>query len=248
MARFEGRVVLVTGAATGIGRATALRLAGEGASLFLCDLAADALGETAELAREGAKAVESRACDVGDEAQVRATVAACIARYAKLDALCNVAGILYFEHFEKIPLERWRRVQAVNVDGVFLMCREAMPHLCATRGAIVNVGSTAGLAGLPYGAAYGASKGAVHAMTRAIAVEYAARGVRANSVCPASIETRMAHPSFPEGVRMPLLQRAASLHGVRGPEVVADLIAFLASDEALHISGAEIRIDGAALA
>jgi NAD(P)-dependent dehydrogenase (short-subunit alcohol dehydrogenase family) len=248
VARFEGRVVLVTGAATGIGRATALRLAGEGASLFLCDVVADALAETAELARASAKAVESRTCDVSDEAQVRATVAACIARFARLDALCNVAGILYFEHFEKIPLERWRRVQAVNVDGVFLMCREAIPHLCATRGAIVNIGSTAGLAGLPYGAAYGASKGAVHAMTRAIAVEYAARGVRANSVCPASIETRMAHPSFPEGVRMPLLQRAASLHGVRGPEVVADLIAFLASDEALHISGEEIRIDGAALA
>jgi NAD(P)-dependent dehydrogenase (short-subunit alcohol dehydrogenase family) len=118
----------------------------------------------------------------------------------------------------------------------------------ATRGAIVNVGSTAGLAGLPYGAAYGASKGAVHALTRAIAVEYARRGLRCNSVCPASIETAMMRPTFPEGVDLRLLQRAASLHGVRGPEVVADLIAFLASDEAIHISGEEIRIDGAALA
>lgn len=248
MARFDGKVVLISGAATGIGRATALRLAGEGASLFLCDVAAEPLAETAGLARASAQAVESRACDVSDEAQVRGTVAACIARFARLDVLCNVAGILYFEHFEKIPLERWRRVQAVNVEGVFLMSREALPHLCATRGAIVNVGSTAGLAGLPYGAAYSASKGAVHAMTRAIAVEYARRGVRCNAVCPASIETSMAHPTFPKGVDMPLLQRAASLHGVRGPEVVADLIAFLASDEALHISGAEIRIDGAALA
>jgi len=248
VARFDGKVVLISGAATGIGRATALRLAGEGASLFLCDVAEDALAETAGRVRASAKALETRICDVSDEAQVRATLAACLARYSKLDALCNVAGILYFEHFEKIPLERWRRVQAVNVEGVFLMSREAIPHLCASRGAIVNVGSTAGLAGLPYGVAYSASKGAVHALTRAIAVEYAGRGVRANSVCPASIETRMAHPDFPEDIDRSLLQRAASLHGIRGPEVVADLIAFLASDEALHISGAEIRIDGAALA
>lgn len=248
MPRFENKVVLITGAATGIGRASALRLAREGASLFLCDIAADALAETAKQARNAGASAESCRCDVSDEAQVAETVAACVARFRKLDALCNVAGVLYFEHFDRIPFERWRRVLSVNLDGVFLMCRAAIPHLLATRGAIVNVGSTAGLMGLPYGAAYGASKGAVHALTRALAVEYAKRGLRCNSVCPASIETAMAHPSFPEGADMRLLLRPASLHGVRGPEVVADLIAFLASDEALHISGEEIRIDGAALA
>ena len=112
----------------------------------------------------------------------------------------------------------------------------------------VNVGSTAGLMGLPYGSAYSASKGGVHAFTRAIAVEYASRGLRCNSVCPASIDTGMSRPRFPKGIDTDLLQRAASLHGVRPPEVVADLIAFLVSDEAIHITGEEIRIDGAALA
>ncbi len=248
MPRFEHKVALITGAATGIGRATALRLAEEGAGLFLCDVAGEELARTAREAQACGAAVESRLCDVCDEAQVADAMAACIARFGRLDALCNVAGILYFEHFDRMPFERWRRVLAVNLDGTFLLCRAAIPHLLETRGAIVNVGSTAGLMGLPYGAAYGASKGGVHALTRAIAVEYAKRGLRCNAVCPASIETAMAHPSFPEGADMRLLMRPASLHGVRGPEVVADLIAFLASDEARHISGEEIRIDGAALA
>jgi NAD(P)-dependent dehydrogenase (short-subunit alcohol dehydrogenase family) len=248
MARFANKSILITGAATGIGRASALRLAGEGANLLLCDVAAEALEESAKLAAARGGRIEHRLCDVSDEGQVAATVSAAVARYGKLDALCNVAGILFFEHFEKISLERWRRLIQVNLDGVFLMSRAAIPHLVASRGAIVNIGSTAGLMGLPYGAAYGASKGAVHAMTRAIAVEYAKRGVRANCICPASIDTAMGSPKFPDGVDMKLLMRPASLHGVRGPEVVAELVAFLVSDEATHISGEEIRIDGAALA
>ena len=127
------------------------------------------------------------------------------------------------------------------------MCRAAIPHLLESKGAIVNVGSTAGLMGLPYGAAYSASKGAVHALTRAIAVEFTKRGVRANAIS-ASIETAMLQPRTPEGIDTRLLARSSSLHGSRGPEVCADLIAFLASSEAEHISGEEIRIDGAALA
>ena len=248
MARLDGKSILITGAATGIGRATARRLAEDGAQVFLCDVAAEALEESAKLASASGGRVEHAICDVGNEAQVADTVAAAVARFGHLDALCNVAGIIFFEHFEKIPYERWRRLMQVNLDGVFLMSRAAMPHLVASRGAIVNIGSTAGIMGLAYGAAYGASKGAVHALTRAIAVEYAKRGVRCNSICPASIDTAMGSPKFPDGADMKLLMRPASLHGVRGPEVVADLVAFLVSDAATPISGEEIRIDGAALA
>jgi NAD(P)-dependent dehydrogenase (short-subunit alcohol dehydrogenase family) len=248
MARFDDRVILLTGASAGIGRATALKLAGEGASLFLTDVAAEALEETAKLALQAGGRVEARTCDVSSEEQAQTAVSGCLEHYGKLDALGNIAGVIQFEHTDKTSFELWRRILAVNLDGTFLMAREAIPHLLESKGVIVNVGSTAGLMGLPYGAAYGASKGGVHALTRAIAVEYASRGLRCNSVCPGSIETAMGSPKFPEGVDMRLLMRPAALNGTRPPDVVADLIAFLMSDEALHITGEEIRIDGAALA
>jgi len=248
MRRFEDKVVLITGAAAGIGRATALRIAREGGCLFITDIAAEGLEETGKLVSAEGATVEVRVGDITQEDQASGLVTACIERYGRLNALCNVAGRLHFEHFAELRFEDWRKVQAVNVDGTFLMCRAAIPHLLESKGAIVNVGSTAGLMGLPYGAAYSASKGAVHALTRAIAVEFTKRGVRANAICPASIETAMLQPRTPEGIDMRLLARSSSLHGSRGPEVCADLIAYLASDEAEHISGEEIRIDGAALA
>jgi len=238
----------LTGASAGIGRATALKLASEGASLFLTDVAAEALEETAKLATETGAQVVAQTCDVSNEDQAKGALSACIERFGKLNALSNIAGIIQFEHTDKLSFENWRRILSVNLDGTFLMTREAIPHLLETKGVIVNIGSTAGLMGLPYGAAYGASKGAVHAFTRAIAVEFAGRGLRCNSVCPGSIQTAMGSPKFPEGVEMPLLMRPASLHGARPPEVIANMIAFLMSDEALHISGEEIRVDGAALA
>ena len=248
MARFDDRVILLTGASSGIGRATAVKLAGEGASLFLTDVAAEALEETAKLAGQQGGTVESRICDVSDEEQAQSAVTQCVERFGKLDALGNIAGVIQFEHTDKTTFEVWRRILSVNLDGTFLMTRAAIPHLIATKGVIINTGSTAGIMGLPYGAAYGASKGAVHAFTRAVAVEYSGTGLRCNAVCPASIETAMGSPKFPDGVDMKLLMRPASLHGTRPPEVVADLIAFLMSDEAEHITGEEIRVDGAALA
>lgn len=248
MSDLQDRVILVTGASSGIGRASALHLASKGAALWITDVAEADLEETRQqVAAEGGR-VEARVCDVSSEDQARQTVADCVAHYGKLEVLCNIAGVIRFEHTHETSFELWRKIVSVNLDGVFLMCREAIPHLLEVKGSIVNIGSTAGLMGLPYGAAYGASKGGVHAFTRAIAVEYAKRGLRANSVCPASIESRMSAPEFPKGVDMSLLMRPASLHGVRAPEEVAKLVAFLASDESRHISGSELRIDGAALA
>ena len=246
--RFTDKVVLITGAAAGIGRATAQRIASEGGSVFITDVAAEGLEETEKLIGEAGGTATAMVGDITQEETAAALIGGCVERYGKLDALCNVAGFLYFNHCDQIPFDMWRKVMSVNIDGTFLMCRAAIPHLLETKGTIVNVGSTAGIMGLPYGAAYSASKGAVHGLTRAIAVEYTKRGVRANAVCPASIETAMLQPSFPENINMKLMMRPNSLHGSRPPEVVADLIAFLASDEAEHISGEEIRIDGAALA
>jgi NAD(P)-dependent dehydrogenase (short-subunit alcohol dehydrogenase family) len=248
--RFEDKVALVTGAASGIGRATAERLASEGARVFCVDVQAEAVEETAKRAGRAGVEAASRVVDVSDEAEVEACVAACAERFGRLDALCNVAGILRFAHAHELPFETWRQVMAVNLDGSFLMCREALPHLLESQGNIVNVSSTAALAGLPYGAAYGASKGGVLGLTRALAVEYGKRGVRCNAVCPGSIETPMSAggAGLPKDANYKLVMRQMALDKPRGPEQVAALIAYLASDEAAHVNGEEIKIDGGALA
>lgn len=249
MKRFENRVAFITGAASGIGRAIALRLAEEGAALALCDVQAAALDATAKDARERGAKVESSIVDVCDEAQVRGAVAGAVAGLGKLDVVCNVAGILRFDHTHELALADWSRVIGVNLTGTFLVCREAIPHLLATRGNIVNVASTAGMTGQPWGAAYAASKGGVIAMSRALAVEYAKQGVRVNCVCPGSIETPITQAfHVPEGANPKLVRRIMPLTGFAGPEKVANVVALLASDEGSHITGEEIRIDGGALA
>jgi meso-butanediol dehydrogenase / (S,S)-butanediol dehydrogenase / diacetyl reductase len=248
MKRFENRVALITGAASGIGRASALRIADEGGALFLCDVQAAALDATAKEARERGATVETALVDVADEAQVRAAVAAAVERLGRLDVVCNVAGILRFDHTHELSLGDWNRVLAINLTGTFLVSREAIPHLLATRGNIVNIASTAGMTGHPWAAAYAASKGGVIAFTRALAVEYAEQGVRANAICPGSIETPITKAfSVPHGANPKLVRRMMPLTGFAGPEKIANLVALLASDDGSHITGEEIRVDGGAL-
>ena len=249
MRRMEGKVAFVTGAAGGIGRATALRLAAEGASLYLVDLAPEALEETVGLAeKEGAQVVGAR-CDVSDEADVKQNVAACVERFGRLDALCNVAGILLLDHFPDIAADQFRRVLEVNLVGPFMLAQAALPHLLETKGSIVNVSSTSALAGMPYGAAYGTSKGGVSALTRTLAVEFGKRGLRCNAVNPGSILTAMAGPGVvPDDADMKLIMRAQPLDEPRPPEVVAAVIAMLVSEDGAHINGEEIRVDGGTLA
>ena len=250
MRRFEGKVVWVTGAASGIGRATVERLAAEGAKLFCADVQAEALQETVKRAVELGAEAEARVCDVSSEPDVEATVAACVARFGRLDSLCHVAGILRFAHTHEMPFADWRKIQSVNLDGTFLVCRAALPHLLASQGNIVTTSSVAALAGLAYGAAYGASKGGVLAFTRALAVEYGKQGVRVNTVCPGSIKTPMTAggAGLPKDADLKLLMRQMPLDQARGPETVASLIAFLASDDAAHVNGTEIRVEGGTLA
>jgi len=250
MRRFEDRVVLITGAASGIGRASVERIASEGGRVYCLDVQAEAVEESAKKAIELGAQAEARVCDVSSEAETAAAVSACLERFGRLDALCNVAGILRFAHTHELSLADWRQVQSVNLDGTFLMCRAAIPHLLETRGAIVNVSSTAALAGLPYGAAYGASKGGVLGLTRALAVEYGKQGLRANAVCPGSIKTPMTSQGagLPEDADYKLVMRQMALDKPRGPETVASLIAFLASDDAAHVNGEDILVDGGTLA
>ena len=231
MRRFEDKVVLITGAATGIGRASAERLAQEGASLLLADVQ-----------------VHSVICDVSSPEAVESTVAEAPRRFGKLDVLCNIAGILKFGHTHECKLEDWNRILAVNLTGTFLMCRAALPHLLASGGNIVNMGSTAGLAGHPWTCAYSASKGGVHALTYGLAIEYGKQGLRANVICPGSIRTPITKAfQLPEGADSKLVYRIMSLDKPRGPETVASAVAFLASEDAAHINGIALRVDGATL-
>ena len=247
--RFADKTILVTGAGGGIGRAVALRLAREGGAVFCVDLDG-ALLETlvAEIAAAGGRAA-AHACDIADEAAVKACVAACAAQFGGIHALVNMAGILRLDDTGALRIEDWQRVIDVNLTGTLLLCREVLPHLVDSGGSIVNAASTAALAGLPCGAAYSASKGGVLALTRSIAVEYARRGVRANCVCPGDIQTGMVEKlAFPESMDFDLMPRLMSLTGARGPETVAGVIAMLASEDGSHITGEDIRVDGGTLA
>lgn len=246
--RFDDKVVLITGAASGIGLASVERFAREGGTLLCADVQADAVQASAKRAVELGASAEAVVCDVSDPAQVKACVSTCIDVSGRIDVLCNIAGILRFAHTHQQSLEAWNRILAVNLTGTFLMCQAALPHLLESRGCIVNMSSTSALAGLPYAAAYGASKAGVLALTSAIAIEYGKQGVRANAICPGSIETPMTkNPDFPEGIDMKLMMRAMPLDQFRGPETVASLVAFLASEDAAHINGERVRVDGATL-
>jgi meso-butanediol dehydrogenase/(S,S)-butanediol dehydrogenase/diacetyl reductase len=249
MRRLEDKVVLVTGAGSGIGRASALRLAEEGARVLCADLNGEAAEDAAKRARELGAEAAARACDVADAGEAEAAVADAVARFGRLDSLCNIAGILHFSHTHEHSLETWERILAVNLTGTFLMCRAAIPHLLASRGSIVNMASTAALAGHPWTAAYSASKGGVLAFTRTLAVEYGKQGLRANALCPGSITTPIQDAfHLPEGADAKLVRRMMPLDEFRGPETVASVVAFLVSADAAHVNGEHIRVDGATLA
>lgn len=248
MQRFTDKVTLVTGAASGIGRAAAERIASEGGKVFCTDLNNQALQETvAAIIEQGGSAI-AHAFDISDETQVNTCVQACVDQFGQLDAVVNMAGILRFDVTHELDVAGFQKVLDVNVTGTFLLCKAALPHLLKTKGNIVNAASTAALAGLPCGVAYSASKGAVLAMTRSIAVEYAKRGVRANCVCPGDIKTNMSTDvSFPDDYDWDQIPRITSLLGMQGPEYVASVIAMLASNDGGHITGEDIRIDGGIL-
>ena len=245
MQRFEGKVAVVTGAASGIGRATVERLVAEGARVVAVDLGSldgiEAIG--------GDEQVVALAGDVSDPGTGPAAVAAAVDRFGRLDVLANIAGILRTAHTHEHSLDVWDEVLAVNLTGTFLCCRAALPvMLDGGGGAIVNTSSTAALAGHPWAAAYSASKGGVLALTKVLAVEYAKRGIRANAVCPGSIRTPITGDfEFPEGADAKLVHRIMSITKPEGPEVVAAAIAYLASDDARHVNGESLRVDGGTL-
>jgi NAD(P)-dependent dehydrogenase (short-subunit alcohol dehydrogenase family) len=247
--RFAGRTVLVTGAAGGIGAATSRGLADEGARLVCADLdGSAAAGVAAGIVADGGRALGIE-CDVTQPGACASALDAALGT-GSLDVLVNVAGVGGFAPTTDVTLDEWNRTLAVNLTGTFLMCQRSLPALVKSRGCIVNVASVAGVRAVPYNAAYCASKAGVVMLTKSIAVEYGRRGVRANCVCPSSVATPFLDGfAFTDEMDMSLFARGSSvLAGAMDPRVVADAIAYLASDSAAMITGSTLMLDGGATA
>ena len=239
--RLEGRHTLITGAGSGIGRAIAERFAREGASVLAVGRTQATLDETAELVRAAGGEATTAALDVADAD----AVAALFAGVESLDVLVNGAGIVSTHTAEDTPDELWDEVFATNVRGTFLMSKHAMPLLRASKGAIVNVASVAGLVGVPNRAAYCASKGAVLALTRAMAIDHVGEGVRVNALCPGTTQTPWIERLVAEqGERLEDLEARQPLGRLGTAEEMADGALYLASAESSFVTGTELVVDG----
>jgi NAD(P)-dependent dehydrogenase (short-subunit alcohol dehydrogenase family) len=252
--RFTGKVAIVTGAASGIGRATAQRLAAEGAVVAGLDINEEGLEEAVRLitaarfedqtGKPAGRAVAYR-CDVTSEESVTTAVTAVAADLGTPSVLCNVAGIGGFFHTMDMPVERWREIVAVNLTGPFLMCRATLPYLIEQGGAIVNISSNTGLSGQAYTAAYCSSKAGVLMLSKALAAEYVSQGVRVNTVAPGPTDTAIiASFDLPEGADGKQLYKMMTPMGYATPAEMAASIAFLASDDSPFTTGAVLSVDG----
>lgn len=232
MNRFAGKVALVTGAASGIGAATADLFAAEGATVVRLDVSAG----------DGIVA-----CDVRDRPQVRAAVAGAVEEHGGLDVVANVAGLVRFGRFEDLSPETWQLHLDVNLTGPFHVLQEALPSLRARKGCVVNVSSVAGLKGQAYQAAYGASKAALVNLSKSLAVELAPDGVRVNCVCPGTVLTPLilaVGDTIPADVDPALMGRLQGvLPGLIDVGEIAESIAYLASDAARSITGVALNVD-----
>ena len=243
MKRFKDKVVLVTGAGSGIGRSTALRMDAEGAILIIIDINEDELIKTKSMLKN--KESTAKVLDISTIADVKKFFKG----LNKLDALINVAGILRFDNSHEVQIDDWNKILDVNLTGTFFMCSYALPLLLKSKGAIVNVSSSAALGSHAWTAAYSASKGGISAFSKTLAVEYGMEGLNVNCVCPASIETPMStNPDMPKDIDTRLLKKIMPIDGVnRSPNEIASTIAFLASQDAIHINGIDLRVDGGLL-
>lgn len=255
MGRFDGRRAVVTGAGSGIGRACALRLAAEGARVTVGDIRDDGAAETVDLVRKAGGEAQSVHCDVGDEAQVEDLTRRAVDAHGGLEILVANAGNATRGLVHELSLDDWNRVLRVQLTGAFLCARAALRHMVAHGGgAIATIGSVSSVVIGAGGSAasYKAAKGGVLQLTRAIAVEYADRGVRANCICPGAVATNLGRHIREDSrewtsqlteeprryqIDVPMARRA-------DPSEVAGAVAFAVSDEASFITGAALMVDG----
>jgi meso-butanediol dehydrogenase / (S,S)-butanediol dehydrogenase / diacetyl reductase len=243
--RLEGKVALVTGAASGIGEACARRFAAEGAAVAGLDLAEPASWREVTA---GAPRSSFHIADVSDEAATAAAVAATLAAHGRIDVLVTAAGVAGGGPVHLLPVEEWQRVQDVNLKGTFLSCKHVLPAMMAQRsGSIVTIASIEGLEGTEGGSTYNASKGGVVLLTRNMAIDYARLGIRVNAICPGFIETPMFHAVLDSEVMSAVKDKIRDQHklGRFGrPEEIAGVAFFLASSDSSFVTGQAIAVDG----
>ena len=249
MTRLAGRAAIVTGAASGIGRAMAERFAAEGAAVLIADVQRDAGEAVAAAIRGDGGRAEFVATDVTSETDVRGMVDAAVARFGRLDILVNNAGIGRFVPFEQLEPAEWDRIFAVNLRAAYLACRAAVPHLKRSgHGTILNLSSQSGLQGQPMNEAYCASKAGVILFTRSLARELAPDGVRVNCICPGGTETALLRAFRRTITTADSAPASPPLGRFARPEEIAAAALFLVSDDASYVTGVALPVDGGATA
>jgi NAD(P)-dependent dehydrogenase (short-subunit alcohol dehydrogenase family) len=253
MMRLKGKVALITGAGMGQGREAALLFAREGARVVVCDVNGRAGNDTVKaITRKGGQAVFVE-CDVGVEADVERAVAMGVKRFRALHVLYNNAGVLWKDRDKSVLDTRevdWDRVQAVNLKGPFFVAKHGVPHLLrAGGGSIINIGSVSALAGFTVAQdSYTSAKGALIALTRSLAIQFARRNVRCNIIHPGIIETPMQAPYLKDPTKRKSFEESIPLGRIAHPREIANVALFLASDESSYVTGTEIVVDGGFMA
>jgi meso-butanediol dehydrogenase/(S,S)-butanediol dehydrogenase/diacetyl reductase len=242
MARFEGKVVIVTGAGSGIGAATARRFAREGASVVLVDRDQEKLNAVRSSLEGGQSMAHS--ADVSNEVEVRAMVETAISRFDRIDVLVNNAGVATTGPLLQLSTPEWRKVMETDLDGVFFCTRAALPELLKSKGCIINTSSVSGTGGDWNMAAYNAAKGAITNLTRSLAMELGEQGVRVNAVNPTFTATGMTEEMLGDQELVQKFLERIPLGRIGQPEDVADVIAFLASEDARFVTGVNLPVDG----
>ena len=245
--RAAGKVIIVTGAGSGIGQATAHRLAAEGGTIACLDLFAETAENTATAINESGGTAMALPCDVSSAAAAEEAVAAVAAEHGRIDVLCNIAGIGTFANSHDMDLAQFDKIVAVNLNGTMYMARFVLPLMLEQGGGvIVNTASSAGLFGQPYSAAYCASKGGVVVLTKALAREQKDRHIRCNAICPGGVDTPILHSfvDMPEGGDYKRIRKMMTPMGSAQPSEIAGLFAYMVSEEARYMTGSIVPLDG----